>query len=71
MPVPSGSTETKYNPPNPDYWISDMCSKTLEGCRKRWGLQGGVNIGETEDFVKGQLQFGGFPNATKLEQSSR
>ena len=69
--VPSGSTETKYNPPNPDYWISDMCSKTLEGCRKRWGLQGGVNIGETEDFVKGQLQFGGFPNATKLEQSSR
>ena len=71
VPVPSGSTETKYNPPNPDYWISDMCSKTLEGCRKRWGLQGGVNIGETEDFVKGQLQFGGFPNATKLEQSSR
>ena len=70
-PVPSGSAETKYNPPNPDYWISDMCSKTLEGCRKRWGLQGGVVIGETEDFVKGQLQFGGFPNATKLEQSSR
>ena len=69
--VPSGSAETKYNPPNPEYWISDMCSKTLEGCRKRWGLQGGVNIGETEDFVKGQLQFGGFPNATKLEQSAR
>lgn len=69
--VPSDSMETKYNPPNPDYWISDMCSKTLEGCRKRWGLQGGVNIGETEDFVKGQLQFGGFPNATKLEQSAR
>ena len=44
--------ETKYNPPNPDYWISDMCSKTLEGCRKRWGLQGGVNIGETEDNLK-------------------
>ena len=69
--VPSDSMETKYNPPNPDYWISDMCSKTLEGCRKRWGLQGGVNIGETKDFVKGQLQFGGFPNATKLEQSAR
>ena len=70
--VPSDSMEKKYNPPNPDYWISDMCSKTLEGCRKRWGLQGGVVIGEkTEDFVKGQLQFGGFPNATKLEQSAR
>ena len=69
--VPSDSMETKYNPPNPDYWISDMCSKTLEGCRKRWGLQGGVVIGETKDFVKGQLQFGGFPNATKLEQSAR
>ena len=70
--VPSDSMETKYNPPNPDYWISDMCSKTLEGCRKRWGLQGGVVIGEkTEDFVKVQLQCGGFPNATKLEQSAR
>ena len=39
--------------------------------QKKMGLQGGVNIGETKDFVKGQLQFGGFPNATKLEQSAR
>ena len=60
---------SKYAPPNPDYWISDMCSKTLHGCRKRWGAKGAVEIGETKDFVKGELQYGGFPNATRLDQT--
>ena len=60
---------SKYAPPNPDYWISDMCSKTLYACRKRWGAKGAVEIGETKDFVKGELQYGGFPNATRLEQT--
>jgi lambda family phage minor tail protein L len=62
---------TEYSPPNPDFWIADLCSKTLQGCRKRWGAQGSVVIGESEDFKKGELQFGGFPNATKLEQNAR
>ena len=62
---------TEYSPPNPDFWIADLCSKTLQGCRKRWGTQGSVVIGESEDFKKGELQFGGFPNATKLEQNAR
>ena len=62
---------TEYSPPNPDFWIADLCSKTLQGCRKRWGAQGSVIIGESEDFKKGELQFGGFPNATKLEQNAR
>ena len=62
---------TEYSPPNPDFWIADLCSKTLQGCRKRWGAQGSVVIGESEDFKKGELQFGGFPNATKLEQNTR
>lgn len=62
---------TEYSPPNPDFWIADLCSKTLQGCRKRWGTQGSVVIGESEDFKKGELQFGGFPNATKLEQNTR
>lgn len=62
---------TEYSPPNPDFWIADLCSKTLQGCRKRWGAQGSVIIGESEDFKKGELQFGGFPNATKLEQNTR
>jgi lambda family phage minor tail protein L len=60
---------SKYAPPNPDYWISDMCSKTLHGCRKRWGAKGAVEIGETKDFTKGELQYGGFPNATRLDQT--
>ena len=62
---------TEYSPPNPDFWIADLCSKTLQGCRKRWGAQGSVIIGESEDFKKGELQFGGFPNATKLQQNAR
>jgi lambda family phage minor tail protein L len=60
---------SKYAPPNPDFWISDMCSKTLHGCRKRWGAKGAVEIGETKDFSKGELQYGGFPNATRLDQT--
>jgi lambda family phage minor tail protein L len=60
---------SKYAPPNSDYWISDMCSKTLHGCRKRWGAKGAVEIGGTKDFIKGELQYGGFPNATRLEQT--
>ncbi len=60
---------SKYAPPNPDFWISDMCSKTLHGCRKRWGAKGAVEIGETKDFTKGELQYGGFPNATRLDQT--
>ena len=66
--VPS-SQGSEYAPPNPDYWIADLCSKTLNGCRKRWGPQGAIVVGGTTDFVKGELQFGGFPNATKLEQN--
>ncbi len=66
--VPS-SQGSEYAPPNPDYWIADLCSKTLNGCRKRWGPQGAIVVGDTTDFVKGELQFGGFPNATKLEQN--
>jgi lambda family phage minor tail protein L len=65
--TPPGAS--KYAPPNPDYWISDMCSKTLYACRKRWGAKGAVEIGETKDFAKGELQYGGFPNATRLEQT--
>ena len=67
--IPSGQG-TKFAPPNPDYWVADMCSKSLTGCRKRWGTKGSVVIGETKDFVKGELQYGGFPNATRLDQTN-
>ena len=61
----------KYAPPNPAYWVADMCSKTLQGCRKRWGAEGSVNADGTKDFKKGELQYGGFPNATRLDQTLR
>ena len=66
--IPSRTT-TEFAPPNPDYWVADLCSKTLEGCKLRWGQNGAVNTDGTDDFNKGELQFGGFPNATRLEQT--
>jgi len=65
------SHQLKFAPPNPKYWIADMCSKTLQGCRKRWGHQGSVVIGKSKDFKEGELQYGGFPNATRLDQTLR
>jgi len=70
-PSAEESHHLRFAPPNPDYWLSDMCSKTLQGCRKRWGLEGGVEVGKSKDFKKGELQYGGFPNATRLDQTLR
>jgi hypothetical protein len=42
-----------YSPFNSNYWIADLCSKRLKGCRKRYG-------------TNGELPFGGFP-ATSQE----
>ena len=36
-------------PPNTAYWIADQCSKSLNGCRLRWGTgpnDGAVTPGE-------------------------
>ena len=61
-----------YPPPNTDYWIADECSKTLTGCRLRWGLnrKGGVNNKDSEQncaIIAGKLPFGGFPAARKVQ----
>jgi len=56
-------------PPNDDYWIADECSKTLTGCRMRWGSRGSVqNNGGLSScgISKGELPFGGFPAARKV-----
>ena len=66
--IPSRTT-TEFAPPNPDFWVADLCSKTLEGCKLSWGQNGALNTDGTNDFNKGELQFGGFPNATRLEQT--
>jgi len=61
-----------FPPPNTDYWVADECSKTLKGCRLRWGLQatgGVVNTGKDQScaITPGSLPFGGFPAARKIQ----
>ena len=63
-PIPKG-----VMPPNTTYWIADECSKSLTGCRMRWGLNGtfknGKDIGNCK-IKAGDLPFGGFPAARKI-----
>jgi lambda family phage minor tail protein L len=64
-------------PPNSTYWISDQCSKSLTGCRLRWGTKakGGAVRGSTciiggpAAGTKGGLPYGGFPAATQIQQN--
>ncbi len=52
-----------FPPPNILYWEPDKCSKTIEGCKLRWGIGG-----KAQELVSGVrthsndlLMFGGFP----------
>ena len=62
----------KNPPPNTNYWVADVCSKTLGGCRLRWGADspgaapGACQIGGPVTNGKGGLPFGGFPAARKV-----
>jgi len=63
-------------PPNSAYWISDQCSKSLTGCRLRWGTKGSFIKGKSSCVIggpasgtKGGLPYGGFPAATKVHQN--
>ena len=67
------------SPPNSTYWIADECSKTLNGCRLRWGNGGSVTQGHGDSIcpigpvgnaagTQGGLPFGGFPAARKVSQ---
>ena len=65
----SSDGDTAILPPNADYWAADECSKTLTGCRLRWGSKkGGVNLGSSCAIKKGELPFGGFPAARKISR---
>ena len=55
-------------PPNTEYWIADECSKSLNGCRLRWGSSKGAVNADGCTIAKGQLPFGGFPAARKISQ---
>ena len=54
-------------PPNTEYWIADECSKTIGGCRLRWGVDGKVNP-EGCGIAKGELPYGGFQAARKVSR---
>ncbi len=54
-------------PPSTDYWVADQCSKSLTGCRLRWGARNRktANKGGCQIQI-GQLPYGGFPAAKKI-----
>ena len=73
--VAKTSVPTNTPPPNSTYWIADECSKTLNGCRLRWGTggsvsQGSCSIGPVGNAAgtQGGLPFGGFPAARKISE---
>tara|TARA_R100000008_G_C3579487_1_gene167469 strand:- start:338 stop:1594 length:1257 start_codon:yes stop_codon:yes gene_type:complete len=65
-------------PPNTEYWVADECSKSLTGCRMRWGASpignvqtappGGTEQSQTCGITKGELPYGGFPAARKMSR---
>ena len=62
---------TDKMPPNTEYWVADECSKSLTGCRMRWGSNGAFKLGNNLNNCQikaGDLPFGGFPAARKISQ---
>ena len=50
-------------PPDSKYWEMDRCSKSVEGCKLRWGTSGGASWPTSKaKFADGYLRFGGFPS---------
>lgn len=72
---PNGSnsqSDPAIPPPNSTYWVADECSKSLTGCRMRWGAGLSKNKGavpsDTSVLNKGTLPYGGFPAAKKMSR---
>lgn len=54
-------------PPNSTYWVADECSKSIYGCRLRWGNRtGSAGVGECPIGGEKGLPYGGFPAAKKV-----
>ena len=53
-------------PPNANFWLADECSKMINGCLIRWGVNGSANVAGTT-LTLGELPFGGFPATQKIE----
>lgn len=57
-----GGAPANEPPPNETYWVPDQCSKTLRGCKIRWG-EG--TIGQNSSNMQNHLPFGGFPGVNR------
>jgi lambda family phage minor tail protein L len=55
---------TGKSPPNSNYWLQELCSHTVKGCRIRYGVEGSVVVG-TSGLIKGQLPYGGFAGVNR------
>ena len=59
---------TNISPTNSTYWMADVCSKCIKGCKIRWGSSnptGSVDV-EGSQLVKGKLPYGGFYGTERL-----
>ena len=55
-----------YAPPNERFWMADQCSKSIDGCKLRWGPSGKAKKCKdtacgTKKMGSKNLPFGGFP----------
>tara|TARA_Y100000593_G_scaffold79143_1_gene147174 strand:+ start:53 stop:1147 length:1095 start_codon:yes stop_codon:yes gene_type:complete len=57
-----GGAPANEPPPNETYWVPDQCSKTLRGCKIRWGAG---TIGQNSSSLNDHLPFGGFPGISR------
>lgn len=53
------------SPPDSNEWCRDACSKSVKGCRLRFGTEGAMGVGNS-GLVKGNLNFGGFLGADRI-----
>lgn len=55
-----------HSPPNERFWMADQCSKTIDGCKLRWGKDGNAyscddNTCSSKSYTNHLLPFGGYP----------
>lgn len=60
-------------PPDVAYWIADLCSHRVSGCKIRWGVAGVADVGpygpdgvSSTGLKLGRLPYGGFPSVSRL-----
>jgi len=56
--VAKTSVTNNLPPPDEDFWVNDLCSKLIKGCRYRWGDSGPGRLNGNP--FNGALPYGGF-----------